>query len=165
MKSRAFILPGAIFMISFLFSVTSLFSQSKVLTFRTAAEQGILYETLDSMYNETIYTDKNLNPEKVQSNKAKSCLRFLTDLGKYLKFNDFEWGKPTRLFVKIYVGLNGQVDYFLYYFMTDKKTPDNNFDKEKQLQMEKHIGSFVQEYKFQLADTRSVHSHSILYFE
>lgn len=165
MKPQAFNLSGAIFMIFFLFITTNLFSQSKVFTFRTAAANGILYETLDSMYNETVYADVNLKPEKVESKKAKSCLKFLNDLGMYLKLNDFDWGKPTRLFVKTYIGLNGKVDYFLYYFMTDKKTPDHHFDKDKQLEMEKLIESFVHDYKFQLADTRSVNAHSIVYLD
>lgn len=91
-------------------------------TINNAAQEGITIGRLDSIYESAIHIETAkavFKTKKEQDSLVKSYTDFLQQLGKYLKDNNFKWGKPTRCWNRIYFRADGKVDYYLFDFKTD----------------------------------------------
>ena len=119
----------------------------KVITFQNAIESGIRIEALDSMYKPALSGGSD-SLQAVFYGKHKEFqtqyIAMLKAVGKHLKANNFSWGKNTRCFNRIYFNAQGTIDYFLFNFKKGELT------LEKELEFEKLLSTFIENYKFPL---------------
>ncbi len=126
------------------------FSQSRALTFKQAADQGIRIGQLDSTYKSAVHADSSLavfKPGIEQETMIKAYQQLLKDLGTFLNKNGFTWNKPTRSFNRVYFSAGGKIDYFLYNFTGNA---GDKPDETQQAEFARLLGQFVQAYTFPL---------------
>lgn len=140
MKSK--LIPGVIFLMSLFFHS---YGQDKVMTFQEAAAQGNSYQHLDSLYKSAVHTDEKLavfkTPEE-QEKLQKAYSKFIQGFAAFLKEHQYQWGKETRCFNRIYIHTDGSIDYFLYNFPKDVMTP------EKEKEFRRLLTEFIKTTKF-----------------
>jgi hypothetical protein len=89
-------------------------AQKKAMSFDDYGPERSL---LDSLYQNAMNADSTLAVfGDRQPAFMEAWQEFLGKIGSYLHEHGFEWGGPTRCFVRIYFDASGQVDVFLYSF-------------------------------------------------
>ncbi|AKD01878.1 hypothetical protein POKO110462_15705 [Pontibacter korlensis] len=122
-------------------------AQKIAMSFEEAANQGVPFEHLDSLYKSAVHSDKDLAVFKSPDEQAKlrrAYAQMLHDLGIFLKENNFHWETQVRSFNRIYFNADGAVDYFLYNFAPEQISTE----KEREFKQLLHL--FVQHYSFPL---------------
>jgi hypothetical protein len=131
-----------ILMLTFLSAAFSLFSQ-KAMTFQQAEKSGIRVTNLDSLYPSGLHVDSTKSVFHHHQDEFIAAYQgMLQDLGKYLKANGFNWGKPTPGFNRIYFNKKGTIDYFLYNFRK------GDVAEEKEKQFDVLLNKFIKTYQF-----------------
>ncbi len=132
------------------------FGQHIAVTFQDAAKQGIIMQDLDKIYKSAIHVDTSQavfkTPEE-QEAMGEAYIKLLQDFGKYLAANNFQWEKPTNCFNKIYFNTDGTIDYFLYNFKTSGTKTEDQLSQDKQLEFNRLLNLFIQDYKIPLTST------------
>jgi hypothetical protein len=123
----------------------NVYAQKRASTFNEAIESGISIQKLDDLYPAALSSD-SLKSVFVGKEKEfyNGYVSLLQDLSSHLKKNNFNWGKTTRCFNRIYLNKEGQVDYFLFNFKPGE------LDKVKEEQFKKLLNQFIQTYQFPL---------------
>ncbi len=132
--------------------MTTGYAQQKALVFpfEDAAQKGIPYQKLDSVYQSAVHSDRTLAVFKTPAEQLKlqaAYASMLQALGKHLAANGFKWEKPARCFNRIYFRPDGKVDYFLYHFLP---SAGGTVSTEKAKQFEILLDGFLKEYTFPL---------------
>lgn len=123
-------------------------SQQLATSFQNALNRGISVDSLDKVYMSALHSDSTLAAFNGREQEfIQGYTSLLKDLGKFLKANDFTWGKTTRCFNRIYISKSGEIDYFLFHFKEEE------LPLYKQSQFEKLLTSFIETHKFPLSNT------------
>jgi hypothetical protein len=120
-------------------------AQGKALTFDEAAQQGIPFQRLDSLYKSAVHDNASLAVFKTPDEQAKlmqAYTKLLQDLGAHLKANNFKWQNQPRGMNRIYLSPDGKIDYFLYHF------PAGQVTLEKEWEFARLLNRFIQNYRF-----------------
>ena len=102
-------------------------------------------EKLDSLYKSGLNSDPSLAvfAEKTEE-YVQAYNKLLQELGAHLAKHDFFWEKPTKGFNRIYFDKDGSVDYFLYKFLPNQLT------KEQEERFGDLLKLFISDYRFSL---------------
>lgn len=145
----------------FLFSVTlSVKAQHIASTFQDAEKAGYSMQKLDEIYPSALHSDstKAVFKGEAQSQFIAAYKTMLYDLNAYLNKNNFTWGKPTRIFNRIYFKPDGSVDYYL----VNLALPGTDTSKAKQFIP--LLSQFVQNYKIKItAKTKFAQCSPVVY--
>jgi hypothetical protein len=84
-------------------------------TFQQAEKTGYSMQHLDEIYPSALHSDstKAVFKGAAQAQFITAYKAMLYDLNTYLNKNNFTWGKPTRIFNRIYFKPDGSIDYYL----------------------------------------------------
>jgi hypothetical protein len=115
----------------------------------SAISQGIVVETLDSLYMNGVHT----NPDSAvfadkQTQYIKAYYGLLQDINTYLNSNSFRWGGMTRCFNRIYFNEDGSIQYFIYSF------EDGEISTEREEEFDQLLNEFIADYRFPLANNK-----------
>jgi hypothetical protein len=131
-----------------LFSLATIVMHAQnVMAFDQAAKLGKSYEYLDKLYKSAVHSDAELAVFKTadeQQSLQKAYINFITDLGGYLRANNFTWDRQTHCFNRIYFAKNGKVDYFLYNFSSGE------ISVEKEKEFVRLLSMFLDDHTFGL---------------
>ena len=144
-------------------------AQHKAESFSEYVESGATIEHLDSVYKSAVHTDTALavfKNESEQLNLGVAYIHLLKDLGKFLKENDFKWGKATKGFNRIYFAKDGSIDYFLYNFSMKSIEEKDRPSKEKVEQFKTLLNKFIATYKISMtADVSFAQCSPVTYID
>lgn len=129
-----------------LLSSFALYSQKIATSFDDAIKnRGITLEKLDDRYKSALGDDSTKAAFWGQEKEfIAGYTSLLNDLGRYLKKNNFSWGKTTRCFNRIYINSDGRIDYFLFNFAP------GTIETLKETQFKKLVNEFIKTYNFPL---------------
>ena len=98
----------------FLMIVQVAIGQKKALTFQEGETKGLTVEYLDKKYSNALDSDAT---KAVFGNRSEEFINayklLLTDLGSFLKKENFVLTKPTRVIHRIYFKKSGEIDHYL----------------------------------------------------
>lgn len=135
-------------------------AQHVAATFQDAEKKGYSMQNLDKMYPSALSSDstKAVFKGAEQTSFINAYKGMLFDLAAYLNKNGFSWGKPTRIFNRIYFKPNGAIDYYLVNLV------GTGIDDAKGAQFVKLLGDFTQFYKIKITgETRFAQCSPVLY--
>lgn len=124
------------------------YGQKVATTFQDATNNmGISIEKLDETYQSALHADSTKAAFRGKEKEfMNGYFSLLSDLSKFLKKNNFIWGKQTRCFNRIYLNKNGEIDYFLFNFK------EGEIEKAKEEEFKNLLNTFIQNYKFPLTN-------------
>lgn len=130
-----------LFLVTFLFTSFNIFSQ-KVMSIEDS-EKTYAKDSLQELYFYRIMSDEitecfDVSPELFLVEWSK----FTREITKYMKENNFLFGKQMKGLIEVYFNKNGNIDYF-FISLRDPEFPKEKFDK-----MLKLLGEFSKDYKF-----------------
>jgi len=132
----------------------SVFSQPIAVSRQEAYTRGIDVKTLDSLYQSAVHIDSTqavFKPAKLQEKMYQEYVKLLESLGDYLETHKFVWTKPIACFNRIYFDMNGAIDYYIYSF---RGKPEDMLSPEQELEFNRLLNEFIQEYKVDLKADR-----------
>lgn len=135
-------LLGLLIVNVFLFS--ALAAQVKVITYKEADSLGINIFSLDSVYPSGVDSDSTqavfgANLEEYES----AYINMFREVGKYLRMNDFMWGKNTKVMKHVYFNKEGMIDYFIF--------NAKEMTSLQEAEFKRLMNEFSKTYKFSLA--------------
>ena len=134
----------------FLCSISS-YSQDKVLDVKELAKHSFSMQHLDSIYKNGLPVDDSIHPVFTQiyfdSVVDKAWNNLLQNMGKYFSKNGLKWDNPTKCWNRMYFSSTGDVDYFVYHFISP-------VDEKKEIEFKKVLNSFLKENKMPVAASR-----------
>lgn len=137
---RIFINSLLIILLGASFSGT-LQAQHLALPMSQLSEHGTNIELLDSLYKNVLDPDPG---QTLFGGKGAAYydahVKLFSDLGAYLKKNNFSWGQPVRTMTRIYYKKDGSIDYFIY------DLSRSGLSDQKQADFSKLINSFLETY-------------------
>jgi len=129
-------------------------------TFQQAEGTGHSMQKLDEIYPSALHSDsaKAVFKGEAQTRFLIAYKTMLYDLNSYLNKNNFTWGKPTRIFNRIYFQPDGSIDYYL----VNLALPGTDTSKAKQFIP--LLNQFVQTYKIKItAKTKFAQCSPVMY--
>lgn len=134
-------------LIAILFTFAVAAHSQKAMTFQQANDGGISTDTLDTLYRPAL----DGGPDSARAvfygrhdEFRQEYFALLKSLARYLKTNNFQWGKTTRCFNRIYFNERGSIDYFLFNFKPGEITG------QKQQRFATLLNQFLTDYRFTL---------------
>jgi len=98
-------------------------AQTKVISFAEGIANGVSMADLDIRYKSALHTDTSLAVFKTPEEQAKfikAYQAFVKEIGSYLSGKGFEWKNPVRIFNRFYVDSQGNVEYYVYNFLSSQ---------------------------------------------
>ena len=133
----------------FLITVQFANGQKKALTFKEGEAKGLTVEYLDKKYENALDADPS---KAVFSNRSDDFINayklLLTDLGSFLKKENFELKKPTRVVHRIYFKKSGEIDYYLI------NLAPSGLDDKQQKQFLSILNKFVKTHKISITGNK-----------
>ncbi|WP_257670017.1 hypothetical protein [Parapedobacter tibetensis] len=120
-------------------------AQTKVISFAKGKANGLSMTDLDARYKSAVHTDTSLAVFKTEEEQAKfieAYQSFVKEIGLYLSGKGFEWKNPTRIFNRFYVDKHGNVEYYVYNFLSSQ------IDESTAQTFETLMKSFFKDHKF-----------------
>jgi hypothetical protein len=135
-----------IFLALLMFCSLSVFAQPRAITFQDAEKEGLTVQKLDKLYGNAVDTDSTKAVFKGTDSKTfyNAYVTLLTDMSAYMQQNGFQWGKPTRMFHRIYFEPDGTIDYYLLNIKPAGLT------EEKEKQFMTLLNGFIKDYKIKI---------------
>lgn len=145
-----------------LLTASSLIAQAQHIaaTFQDAEKKGYSMQNLDKIYLSALNSDsaKAVFRGPLQSSFINAYQGMLFDLATYLNKNGFSWGKPTRIFNRVYFKADGTIDYYLV------NLTGTGVDDAKGEKFMKLLNNFTQFYKIKItANTPFAQCSPVLY--
>ena len=139
-------------------------AQTKVISIADAKVEGLSISDLDARYQSALHSDTSLAVFKTEEEQAaliKSYQSIVNEIGSYLKDNGVEWGAPTRIFNRFYVGKDGDVEYYVYNFLSHSSQIDDAFTQKFECLM----ATFFETGKFEITTKTSFAQCSPVVFQ
>lgn len=129
------------------FALHELAAQTKVVSFTSTKEKGLSVADLDALYKSALHSDTSLAVFKTEGEQTKligAYQSFVREIGAYLKANGIKWDAPTRIFNRFYVGKSGEVEYYVYNFLSQSDQIGTAFTQK----FEQLMTAFFETHKF-----------------
>jgi hypothetical protein len=143
-----------------IFTALSAKAQHVASTFQQAESTNHSMQKLDEIYPSALHSDstKAVFKGAAQAQFINAYKTMLYDLNTYLNENNFTWGKPTRIFNRIYFKPDGSIDYYL----VNLALPGTDTSKAKQFIP--LLSQFVKTYKIKItAKTKFAQCSPVMY--
>lgn len=127
-----------------------LIAQTRVVSFTNAKAEGLSVSDLDARYQSALHSDTGLavfKTKEEQEQLIKSYHSIIKKIDVYHKTNGVEWRVPTRVFNRFYVGKSGDVEYYVYNFLSSSDQIDAAFIQR----FEQLMTTFFATHKFGIA--------------
>jgi hypothetical protein len=121
-------------------------SAQRAITFQDAEKEGLTVQKLDKIYANALDTDSAKSVFRGAETKAfyNAYVALLQEVSRYMKANNFSWGKPTRIVHRIYFEPDGTIDYYLI------NLKPAGMSAETQAQFVTLLNQFVKSYKLKI---------------
>ncbi|GAB2694887.1 hypothetical protein GCM10027037_18060 [Mucilaginibacter koreensis] len=121
-------------------------SAQRAITFQDAEKEGLTVQKLDRVYANALDVDSAKSVFRGAGTKAfySAYVALLQDVARYMKANNFTWGKPTRIVHRIYFEPDGTIDYYLL------NLQPTGMAAETQAQFITLLNQFVKTYKLKI---------------